>query len=263
MITTLLSTLASLTLSASIEQTDVAQVTAKILASHNTQGSFVLYDEQRHQMLRSDADRSRRPMSPASTFKILNGLIALQTGVVKDPQQVMVWDGVQRSVKSWNADQTLESGIRNSAVWAFQWIARQVGEQSMQHYLDISGYGNGQIGPQIDQFWLDGSLRISPEDQVKFLRQLYFGSLPFAPEHLSSLREILVQERNPVFTLSGKTGWSVSQEPHIGWFVGYLEKSPSVWFFALNVDIHPDGGGRDRVAISREILLGLGLIPEG
>ena len=41
----------------------------------------------------------------------------------------------------------------------------------MQHYLDAAGYGNRKVGSQVDLFWLDGTLRISADEQVEFLKQ--------------------------------------------------------------------------------------------
>jgi len=33
----------------------------------------------------------------------------------------------------------------------------------------------------------------------------------------------------------GKTGWAVSANPQVGWYVGYIETKKDVWFFASNI----------------------------
>ena len=50
----------------------------------------------------------------------------------------------------------------------------------------------------------------------------------------------MVAERNPDFSIYGKTGWAASAEPQVGWYVGYLETHDDVWFFALNMDIRSE-----------------------
>jgi beta-lactamase class D len=39
-----------------------------------------------------------KPLIPTSTFKILNSLVALDTGAIRDETEVIRWDGVQRSM---------------------------------------------------------------------------------------------------------------------------------------------------------------------
>jgi len=118
-------------------------------------------------------------MLPASTFKIPNSVIALETGVVGDPDKdIFRWDGVVRSIEAWNRDHTLRSAIAASAVPVYQEIARRIGADRMQKFVDLFGYGNRDIGGGIDQFWLTGNLRISPVQQIDFVDRLRRGTLP-------------------------------------------------------------------------------------
>ena len=45
----------------------------------------------------------------------------------------------------------------------------------MQARLSRLGYGNADISSGLDSFWLGGSLRISPREQVALLARLAFG----------------------------------------------------------------------------------------
>ncbi|MEM6573641.1 MAG: class D beta-lactamase [Pseudomonadota bacterium] len=245
---------------ASLEEDAFTQAVARVLAKHETSGSFTVYDEQQQLFLRSDPAKSRTPEIPASTFKIPNSLIALQTGVITAPDEVIPWDGVERQIKSWNQDQTLASAVRYSTVWVFQGVARAVGRPAMQRFLDQLGYGNGQIGEVIDRFWLDGSLKITPQQQIEFLRRLYHHQLPFEKRHMTAVQDMIVRKQEDGYRLSGKTGWAIQSDPDRGWFVGYLERQRQVWFFALLVDIHTEGRGPDRQGITEEILRELELI---
>ena len=82
-----------------------------------TTGTFVGYKVDDYLIIASDKVRSGEGKLPASTFKIPNSIIALETGVVEDPDKdVFKWDGVTRSIEAWNKDHTLRSAIAVSAV---------------------------------------------------------------------------------------------------------------------------------------------------
>src|SRR5260221_8767466 len=109
-------------------------------------------------------------MLPASTFKIPNSIIALETGVVTDPDKdVFKWDGVTRSIEAWNRDHTMRSAIAASAVPVYQEIARRIGQERMQKYVDLLEYRNRDIGGRIHQFWPTGQLPHAPDQQIEFL----------------------------------------------------------------------------------------------
>jgi beta-lactamase class D len=227
-------------------------------------GAFVLYDLNRNQYIRYDPQRCAERFLPASTFKIVNSLIGLETGVIPDENHVITWDGTQHSISSWNQDHTLKTAIQNSVVWYYQELARQVGKEKMQYYVDAIDYGNKDISGQIDTFWLEGGLRISANEQVEFLKRLYQGELPVSTQSINIVKEILVLEETESYRLSGKTGSAQRITPHTGWFVGYLETKGNVYFFATNYETaSPDGlaNGATAKEMNRNILQGLGLLP--
>ena len=99
----------------------------------------------------------------------MNSLIGLQVKAVKDEYEIKYWDGTKRTLDNWNQDHTLGSGMRNSIVWYYQEMARDIGEGRMQEWLDRCSYGNRDISGGIDRFWLSSSLKISPFEQIDFL----------------------------------------------------------------------------------------------
>ena len=144
---------------------------AKRFFDLGTTGTFVAYKVDDYLIIASDKVRSGEGKLPASTFKIPNSIIALETGVVEDPDKdVFKWDGVTRSIEAWNKDHTLRSAIAVSAVPVYQEIARRIGAERMQKYVDLFDYGNRDIGGGIDQFWLTGNLRIDPDPADRFRR---------------------------------------------------------------------------------------------
>jgi beta-lactamase class D len=139
-----------------------------------------------------------------------------------------------------------------------------VGNEKMQYYVDAAHYGNQNISGQIDTFWLEGGLRISADEQVEFLKRLYQGDLPFSPRSINIVKKILVLEKTESYQLSGKTGSVQRVTPHEGWFVGYLETSGNVYFFATNYESSSSDGfanGDTAREISLDILQSLGLLP--
>src|SRR3981081_1288867 len=135
-----------------------------------TEGTFVAYKADDYRVIASDKVRSGEAKLPASTFKIPNSLIALETGVVADPDKdVFKWDGVKRSIEAWNQDHTLRSAIAASAVPVDQEIPRATGAERMEKYVDLLEYGNRNMGGGIDQFGLAGELRIDPIQQIDFV----------------------------------------------------------------------------------------------
>ncbi|MEK7727410.1 MAG: class D beta-lactamase [candidate division KSB1 bacterium] len=229
---------------------------AKHFTEASVEGAFVLYDLQRDKYFVHDLARSNRGFVPASTFKIFNALVALETGVLRDENETLQWDGVTREVAAWNQDHSLRSGFKVSAVWFYQEMARRIGPERMQHYVNLAGYGNRDIRGGIDLFWLTGELRITPREQIDFLVRLYQNRLPFAQSTLTMVKDIFIFEQNENYVLRGKTGWAGKT----GWFVGYVERKEAVYFFATNIDIAKDEDVKARIAVTKNILRDLRLI---
>ncbi|WP_352921112.1 penicillin-binding transpeptidase domain-containing protein [Peribacillus simplex] len=73
--------------------------------------------------------------------------------------------------------QTLGSGLRNSVVWYYQAMARDIGEGRMEESIHKISYARYKWRDR--SFWLSSSLKISPIEQVGFMENLYGENLPF------------------------------------------------------------------------------------
>jgi beta-lactamase class D len=226
------------------------------------EGSILIYDQNNKRFYEHNASRNSTAFYPASTFKILNALIALETGTIKDDVAVLTWDGIQREIPAWNQDTNLRQAFKNSTVWFYQVLARKISYERMQKFVNQVGYGNRRIGKpeQIDKFWLEGPLQITPRQQIEFLQRLYRKDLPFSQRTLDLVQDIMIFEKTPNYILRGKTGWANSVTPNIGWFVGYLEQNNNVYFFATNIYINDMDDAAARIEITRRSLKGLGLL---
>jgi len=102
---------------------------------------------------------------------------------------------------------------------------------------------------------LEGGLRISPDEQIEFLRKIYNNETSFSERSTDILKKIMIYEQTDVYILRAKTGWGMRLETQVGWFIGYVEKGDNVYFFATNLESkNPDEGFRSRIEISYRIL---------
>lgn len=197
---------------------------------------------------------------PASTFKIVNSLIGLETGKITDEKMVIKWDGIKRR-DEWNKDLSMEDAFKASSVPYYQEVARRVGMDTMQRWVDTLHYGNKKIGSNIDSFWLDNSIKISPDEQLGLVKRLYFDQLPFQKRTQRIVRGVMEQEDNTLYALSYKTGWGFDEQKNaIGWLVGWIEENKHPYFFVTLVK-SPDAGidmKSVRLSITKNILKQLG-----
>jgi beta-lactamase class D len=245
------------------QRSEIRADLAKHFADEGTSGTFVGYKTEDYLIVASDKDRSGEPKLPASTFKIPNSLIALETGVVGDPDKdIFKWDGVVRSIEGWNRDHTLRSAIAVSAVPVYQEIARRIGAARMQKYLELLEYGNHDIGGGIDQFWLTGALRIDPVQQVDFVDRLRRGVLPVSKRSQDLVRDILPVTKVGDSVIRAKTGLLGAElgKPSLGWLVGWAEKGSEQTVFALNMDCREPRHIADRMKVAQQCLADIGAI---
>lgn len=167
---------------------------------------------------------------PCSTFKVPNTLIALETGALKNLDELIGWDGADRGNPAWNKDHSLRTALPASAAWFFQAAARRVGEPAYRKYLKLFGYGNQDISGGVDRFWLSSSLRISPVEQVRFLERLQREELPVSKANQQAVKQLMWDEKAKIY---GKTGsGELKNGESVGWYVGLCERNGCWWAFA-------------------------------
>lgn len=239
----------------------------KYFDEYGVKGSFMMYDMKNKSYMYYDSARCYERFSPASTFKIPNSLIGLETGVIPDENFVIKWDGTKRR-EPCDKDLTLTEAVKISCIYYFQVLARDVGAEKMQNFLNKFDYGNQDISDGIDQFWLKGSLKISQAEQIEFLQKFYNGNLPVSKRAMDIVRNIIILDEKPEYIFRGKTGWNNSGNIDNGWLVGWVEtkgpnSSDNVYVYALNVEA-PEGNEKfaeSRRAITEKIFKELKVLP--
>ena len=222
----------------------------------NATGDFTIYNLKRYK---------DSAYLPASTFKIVNSLIGIETGRVVNEKMVIKWDGVVRvfgngdTAKNWNKDLTMAEAFEYSAVPYYQEVARRIGKDTMQQYLDSMHYGTAKIKTKIDTFWLDNSLKITADEQLGIVKKLYFYQLGFQRRTQEIVRKMMVRETNTNYTLAYKTGWANTENGNaLGWAVGWIEENRHPYFFVLNVEGKKDTKAAIRIDMLKQILKGYG-----
>lgn len=239
----------------------------KYFDAKNVDGCFAFLDNSNGKITVYNFAMDTARFLPASTFKMVNGLIALETGVATSENMIIKWNGHKanypngKEATDWNKDLTFKEAFKVSAVPYFQELARQIGKDTMQLWLDSLGYGTKKIKGPLDSFWLNNSLKISPDEQLGFIKKLYFEQLPFRKSVQQTITGLMLQEDNTTYKLSYKTGWGFDEKNNsIGWLTGWIEENRHVYFFVTLLK-SPDKNydmSLARLSVTKDILKSYG-----
>ena len=230
---------------------------------NKVKGVFALFNNGTGKIIVSDRDRYfDSTYVPASTFKIVNSLIGLQEGKISSDTMMIRWDGVERNRPDWNQDLTMIQAFRVSSLPYYQEVARRIGQKRMQFWLDSLGYGQRYEKPvltgPIDSFWLNGVVKVTPDEQLGLVRRLYFNELPFFHLYQESVKKAMLFEDSTTYQLSYKTGWSFWDEKenrHVAWITGWIVENKHPYFFVQLIE--SSDKDLDMPAVRMKILKGI------
>lgn len=224
-------------------------------AFHGYEGSFVLYNSRENSWSVYDPDNARKRISPNSTYKIYDALLGLESGVISPESSVISWNGEACPFEAWEGDQDLNSAIKNSVNWYFQSIDSQLGSDSIKSFLQTIQYGNQQTGSDMDLYWTDSSLKISPLEQVELLKKFNENEFHFSPDNISAVKKALQLSSSDAGNFFGKTGTGrIDNRDVNGWFVGYVETSDNTYYFSVNIKADSNASGSTAAKIAMSVL---------
>jgi beta-lactamase class D len=232
-------------------------------------GTIVLYDYAQHLWILSDSTGAAKESLPASTFKIINLLILLETKTIADENELVKWPGKTDTVKYGYRpeiyhDMTVREAFELSAGWVFVELAKKMGKLPYKKYLAACNYGNRDLSEKGDDFWNFGAFAISPINQVEFLKKLYDETLPFSKRNMQIVKRVMISEQAPGYVIRAKTGWTRDTGTNTGWWVGYIENDNSVYFFATKLlqgrKISTADFGNCRKTITKKVLKEQGIL---
>lgn len=224
--------------------TKVSEKTSFHESEKVTQGAS--YKEESEILLLVNEDRAKQRLSPFSTFKIINSLVALESKQIINAQQSLTFDHKKYPVQAWwpsvwkLPEYNLGTAFKFSMVAIFRQMATDIGQDKMQSYVSSFDYGNQDISSGLDNFWLNGSMQISAIEQVRFLQKMHQGQLSLSKHSIETLKEVMLVETTEHYSLYAKTGAGKanvndkSSKAMLGWYVGFVEKPEGVYYFAFN-----------------------------
>lgn len=223
-------------------------------------GSFVLYDQSADKWNIYNMEHASTRVSPNSTYKIYDALLGLESGIITPEHSTFTWNGEPYPFNSWEADQDLTSAMHNSVNWYFQAIDSQAGFQSVKTFLQTINYGNQNTGTNLNLYWTDFSLKISPIEQVELLQNFYQNNFHFDRKNIQAVKNALLLSTTSSGSLYGKTGTGrVNGKDVNGWFVGYIESDNNTYYFATNIQAPSNATGSQATEITEAILSDFGI----
>lgn len=208
--------------------------------SCGVEGSIAIYDIGNKKWIVSDSVGFEVETLPASTFKIINLLIALETKTILDENEIVKWVGSTDTTKYGYRpeiyhDMSVKEAFKVSAGWVFVELAKKIGKDNYKKYLKESKYGNNNLTQNEADFWNFGDFAISPKNQVEFLKSLYEEKLPFSKRNINILKNVLITEQKEDYTIGAKTGWTRENNINTGWWTGYIESPKGTYIFATRL----------------------------
>jgi beta-lactamase class D len=213
-----------------------------------TRSCFLLHEIGVGQVRRDPSAICDLHLTPASTFKVPHALAALDAGVIAGPDEKMIYEGGGNGPESSRRAHTLATAMKNSVVWYFQKIAQRLGPEREASYLKEFNYGNMDASSGLTTFWLGGSLKISPDEQLAFMLKLFQGKLPVSLQAVEQVKAMLVQPAGTVVNSLGehpfdapwpagvivraKTGSATDAGgKDVRWLIGHVKRGDHAYVF--------------------------------
>jgi beta-lactamase class D len=228
----------------------IGAISAIVMASSASAHTIctIVADAGSGEALVEQGDCGRR-VTPASTFKIAISLMGYDSGLLKDEHTPSLpyregyvdWGGA-----NWRQPTDPSRWIKYSVVWFSQQVTQSLGMERFASYAKAFQFGNADVSGDakhdgLTHAWIDSSLRISPEEQVSFLRKVVNHQLPVS-QHAFDMTDAITE----VATLPG--GWDVHGKTGSGfpekadgsddlahgwgWFVGWASNGKQTVVFA-------------------------------
>ncbi|WP_031986478.1 class D beta-lactamase, partial [Acinetobacter baumannii] len=170
-------------------------------------------------------------------------------------------DGQKRLFPEWEKDMTLGDAMKASAIPVYQDLARRIGLELMSKEVKRVGYGNADIGTQVDNFWLVGPLKITPQQEAQFAYKLANKTLPFSPKVQDEVQSMLFIEEKNGNKIYAKSGWGWDVDPQVGWLTGWVvQPQGNIVAFSLNLEMKKGIPSSVRKEITYKSLEQLGIL---
>ena len=210
----------------------------KIMDSAGVVGSFALLENGTGKFTIAGLSHYKdTASSPLSSFFILPSLIALDKGIINQNQA------------SW---------VSMDSTPYYQNIITQLGRQEILKTIDSIKYGKGLVSANMNEFWKDGSLTITADEQLGLMKRAFFKELPFQKRSQEIFKKMILKEENSNYKLSYLT--AADSTTNNTWVIGYEEENTHIYFFVLHTTSKTTAATNNSVALLKKILLQQGFL---
>ena len=240
-------------------------------------GRFADYGHAGTFLLQRDGDAARTlhgeawaatPLRPASTFKVMLSLIALETGALRGADEIVAWDGKRYpNQPGWQKDMALREAMQTSSEPYFGTLATRIGPERLAEWVRRAGYGNGRVGADPPRAWHDGVLTVTARQQLAFIDRLRRGDLPFSAKTIATVKAAMLDSDAGGRRIYGKTGTHLNDGTGNAWWIGWVEGGgtrDTPWpaaSFVLGVELKTMDNRMKRIALGKQLLRDSGLLP--
>jgi len=214
---------------------------AQLMDSAGMQGNFALLENGTEQFtIHNLSNYKDSAAAPLNTFFIIPVLIGLDKGIV-------------------NYHDTLLN--LNDSAQLYKAIIAKIGRQQILKVLDSLHYGKGIASADSTHFWEDGSLVITPDEQLGLIKRIYFKELFFQKKSQEKIKKMILMEDNSNYRLSYITGIDTTAGKNTAWVLGYVEENQHPYFFVLNTKANTSTNLTDNnINLLKKILLQQGFL---
>jgi beta-lactamase class D len=235
--------------------------------SMGVKSSILIYNQKKNKYITNDTSLINQLITPNNTFYILESLIGLESGNIKDTADFFTWDQQNYSNPNWNQDQNLTMALKFQTEWYFNQVAQKIDTAKMKSWINLVDYGNKDLSGGVTQCWKNNSLKITVKQQMDLLRKMYYYNLPFSVEHLRYIRKTFSFSRlNNKNLYSFKTKGLNNNLPVI-WYLGYVEFLNNTYLVVHTVEMTSRKKNKYFSTIQSELLFStlkdLGVMDDG
>jgi beta-lactamase class D len=183
----------------------------KIMDSAGVTGTFALLENGSGQFTIANLNTYKdSAFAPQQTFFALPTLIALDKGYIT------------HDASTW---------VNFDSIAYYQNLIAKIGRPAILKTIDSIHYGKGIVSADSTNYWSNGSIRITADEQLGFIKKMYFNQLPFQKRSQDLFKKLILKEDNSNYKLS----YINAQDKNLNdaWWVGYVEENKHIYFFVL------------------------------
>jgi bla regulator protein BlaR1 len=236
------------------------------------EGTAVFYNNNEKTYYIYNKELAEQQSSPCSSFKIISCLMGLESNVIDPVNSTLKWNGTVYPINDWNKDTDYKQAFKCSCIWYYRSVIDSIGKEYIQNILNELDYGNRDISEwegslnnlifpeirslkEINGFWQESSLQISPKQQVDVLKRIFEDKNVFSEKNLDLIKEVmLINNSDNNIGIYGKTGSGMKDDTWTdAWFVGFFEKDKETTYFAVRLN-QPETLGSNAKEIAVNII---------